>query len=780
MRVSVIIPFLHNHPHLPECIASVRQNSGLDCEIILIDDGNDDPSYFEPFEAEGVRVLSAGRRMGPSHARNMGLDAATADYIMFVDSDDLITSSVLPLLEQASRAAPLETLDILVGERLDAPLSAGLVKKAAGQPISIETDPRIVRLKGFTAMLYRTDFIRHAGIRFDDSVAVSEDGVFLSHCFVAARKIFLAPVSFYDYRLRQASRSQETIAWPQVASTLDVLRKTADAYADYPMARTLFALTGFSRQMQFYVRRVFENLPPSDVAVYLGEFGDWTRETLSDGALRDACFRQYYINWAPETGDLLDAFLRREDIGAVTDMLSARLRKESRQAVAATPGANARPSKAPQEMTDGKKSGDKSSLFNRIRRFWASIPAGTAPADQVGLQDAGQGDLPCARRLLQQTDLAPVILPPDSKILRDPPRPPELRPPGYEEAFDYHTLFYDVFFEPGNRAIRFVGPALLNLQAHVESGTVSVIDPGNGRKVGVSARRIFTLKKVSVLLLLLDEAPGSAMVHLDFGTLGSFDVEVKANEADLFSGKRVAFTLFKYEPLSWLVDWATFNVRHHGATALLVYHNDCPHATTADIMAALSQVHGLETLVVGAWNFAYGPGQSGYPWDSDFCQISMFEQARYRFLPQAAGVLNSDIDELVITTDHRSIFEMLEASENGYLRFGGRWVSGDMRHENNVPIEDRRHRHFSCVSATVQDDLSNKWAVIPAATGGNCQWRIHGVSGIKNDKSLARQITMCHFRDINAMWKHKAMPPLEHPVPFPSLEEAFRRVGWRD
>lgn len=88
-RVSVVIPTRNRSRLLAEAIRSVRAIEGpdLDLEIIVADNGSTDDTVQVATEL-GARVLPAPIP-GPSAARNVGLRAATGDYIAFLDDDDL-------------------------------------------------------------------------------------------------------------------------------------------------------------------------------------------------------------------------------------------------------------------------------------------------------------------------------------------------------------------------------------------------------------------------------------------------------------------------------------------------------------------------------------------------------------------------------------------------------------------------------------------------------------------------------------------------------------------
>ena len=93
--VSVIVPVYNVEKYLGRCLDSVIDQTYRNLEIILINDGSTDSSgeicqhYAE--KDPRIRVLTQKNR-GLSAARNTGLDHMTGEYIVFVDSDDYISS----------------------------------------------------------------------------------------------------------------------------------------------------------------------------------------------------------------------------------------------------------------------------------------------------------------------------------------------------------------------------------------------------------------------------------------------------------------------------------------------------------------------------------------------------------------------------------------------------------------------------------------------------------------------------------------------------------------
>lgn len=93
MRFSVIIPCYNVEPYLDECVQSILNQSYTDFEAILIDDGSTDGTHEKCTKWCAVDErfkLITKENGGLSSARNVGIEAAQGEYLIFVDSDDTI------------------------------------------------------------------------------------------------------------------------------------------------------------------------------------------------------------------------------------------------------------------------------------------------------------------------------------------------------------------------------------------------------------------------------------------------------------------------------------------------------------------------------------------------------------------------------------------------------------------------------------------------------------------------------------------------------------------
>ncbi|MDE6490834.1 MAG: glycosyltransferase [Muribaculaceae bacterium] len=103
--VSVIIPVYNTGCYIGECLDSIAGQTHRDIEVIIVDDGSTDnsPEICNGFVRRDSRFrLISQPNSGQSVARNTGLDAATGEYIMFMDSDDVAHRSLIErLIEMA-------------------------------------------------------------------------------------------------------------------------------------------------------------------------------------------------------------------------------------------------------------------------------------------------------------------------------------------------------------------------------------------------------------------------------------------------------------------------------------------------------------------------------------------------------------------------------------------------------------------------------------------------------------------------------------------------------
>lgn len=106
-RVSIIVPVYNVEPYLRKCVDSIINQTYQNLEIILVDDGSPDncPHICDEYKEKDKRVVVIHKPNGGlSDARNAGLDAATGEYVTFIDSDDWYAPDALETLVALSES----------------------------------------------------------------------------------------------------------------------------------------------------------------------------------------------------------------------------------------------------------------------------------------------------------------------------------------------------------------------------------------------------------------------------------------------------------------------------------------------------------------------------------------------------------------------------------------------------------------------------------------------------------------------------------------------------
>lgn len=209
--VSIIVPVYKVARYLPECVDSVLAQSYRNLELILVDDGSPDEcgGICDAYAARDNRVKVIHKpNGGAASARNAGLDAAAADYICFVDSDDTVAPDYL-----AELMAHIGIADIAV---CGFTLHTRGGKAPCGECESAGLYSREEYLRRFLqnwtcALLWNKLFRRHVigNLRMEEGHRI-DDEFFTYQVVLRAEKIHVFDRPLYDYRLRRSSVMQDT------------------------------------------------------------------------------------------------------------------------------------------------------------------------------------------------------------------------------------------------------------------------------------------------------------------------------------------------------------------------------------------------------------------------------------------------------------------------------------------------------------------------------------------------------------------------------------------
>ena len=234
MKLSIIIPAYNAEAYLPQCLDSILAQERQDCEVIVVDDGSTDGTATQLQRYPDVKVIHQENR-GMSTARNRGLDEAQGEYILFVDSDDLLTDGALETL-----VAELSGEDIIA-------FNAKKLHDATGEQTYHPTIREPETTDGWTYFCrhrlestdihfvciwqraYRRQFLIDNNLRFADGILRAEDDLFTTQVMLAAKTLRTITPCLYIYRIR-ANSITTTIDRRRFDDSLRVQRLLADLF----------------------------------------------------------------------------------------------------------------------------------------------------------------------------------------------------------------------------------------------------------------------------------------------------------------------------------------------------------------------------------------------------------------------------------------------------------------------------------------------------------------------------------------------------------------------
>ena len=208
--LSVVVPFHNVERYLGPCLDSlVAQARPID-EILLVDDRSTDGSrsIVERYAARHsvIRVLDTPRR-GAAAARNVGLEAATGDWLAFVDADDEAQPEMYARLLSLAEA---EKLQIALcnarchyedGRKQDHPLFGpdALRGPVSGAHWFVDRIEKRDFVHVVWCHLYRRNFIERHRLRFIEGL-MHEDVTWTTRAMMFAERVAYDPALLYTYR----------------------------------------------------------------------------------------------------------------------------------------------------------------------------------------------------------------------------------------------------------------------------------------------------------------------------------------------------------------------------------------------------------------------------------------------------------------------------------------------------------------------------------------------------------------------------------------------------
>lgn len=256
-QFSIIVPVYNTEKYLDRCVKSLLSQTLSNIEVILVDDGSPDGSgrICDDFSAGDPRVRVIHKKNeGQGIARNAGLDLASGEYVLFIDSDDYIEEDTCSRLSSYMKEKKVQLCSF--GYIIEDP--------SGGEVYRPEISERIYRKEEI-----RDEFIHHF---FGDSSEQDElRGV--SACMTAFQREMIE-----KYQIRFPSErqvlSEDTVFSLEFAGILMALQSFRRFFIIMCRMRVHFPMpTGRTGIHLHCVCAVFWRIMPDSMA-FLREYGE--------------------------------------------------------------------------------------------------------------------------------------------------------------------------------------------------------------------------------------------------------------------------------------------------------------------------------------------------------------------------------------------------------------------------------------------------------------------------------------------------------------------------
>ena len=258
MKVSVVVPLYNAAPYIGRCIDSVLQQSYKNTEIVIVDDASSDASLSiaQGYQARhpSVRIISHRQNKGTMMSRRDGYEAATGDFVMFVDADDTLPQCAIEKLVGKQQETDADivsgSMEKIYVNRHRERLVDTLPSNASGIDVLEALLDKNMR-RCLCGRLYRTGLFREHPLTNLDNMTVYEDACLLFQVAANARTAVAFDATVYHYYEDKQSVTQRVYGHRQIESIIMANRIIADVCRLHPqlqakmrhhIARTVLAL----------------------------------------------------------------------------------------------------------------------------------------------------------------------------------------------------------------------------------------------------------------------------------------------------------------------------------------------------------------------------------------------------------------------------------------------------------------------------------------------------------------------------------------------------------
>lgn len=297
-KISVVVPVYNVEKYLKECIDSIINQTLEDIEIICVNDGSTDSSLeiLNDYAKKDSRIIVINKsNSGYGHTMNMGLNAATGEYVGIIESDDFADKN---MFEDLYKLAKEYDADIVKGDwynywsknkfaRKNNRISSAKTLKLTNS----KQDKSLLRINpSVWSAIYKKEFLNKYNIRFLETPGASyQDLAFSFKIFALAERVILTDKAYLYYR--QDNMNSSVKSKTKVYCVCDEYEEIDRFLEQYPDLKFEFKVQEEINRYNGYVSsvlRIDDSVKPEFVKV----FSDHFKEEYNTGLLGNEFFKK--------------------------------------------------------------------------------------------------------------------------------------------------------------------------------------------------------------------------------------------------------------------------------------------------------------------------------------------------------------------------------------------------------------------------------------------------------------------------------------------------------
>lgn len=288
--ISIIVPIYNTHTYIRQCIESILCQTHTDFELILVDDGSTDGCYAicEEYKKEDSRIIVIHKENGGLvSARRAGLEAATGDYIAWVDGDDWIEPNMYECMYQKMVEQQVDV--VMCGRYEDTShmkkeVFHGVLEGRYGKKELLQSIyPKMIVgeeffewqiFPGLWDKLFRREIIEQFQLNVDTRITMGEDAACVYPALLHADSIYVLHKCLYHYRQTTSSMVKTVQDYKKEREQFSILYTSV--YQSFEKYKNIFDLRGqWTKYILFLmIPRVDGLYRGYDTLDYLFPFGD--------------------------------------------------------------------------------------------------------------------------------------------------------------------------------------------------------------------------------------------------------------------------------------------------------------------------------------------------------------------------------------------------------------------------------------------------------------------------------------------------------------------------